>query len=149
MSDALGPARLVEVVLPLAFIPGALALLAETGGWRRLAAAYPLGGRRFPRGHRRFGWALFSGWIGYNGGMLVGADEHGLYLGLWPLLSFRHPDIFIPWSEIAAVRPRRHLWSAYWTIQTRRAPTVDFALHDRTFHAVRARARAAGVPGEY
>lgn len=93
------------------------------------------------------GYAVFRGWIGYNGGLVVGADERGLDVAGMPvLLSFGHPPIFIPWRDVVEIRRRRILWAACYGIRTQGAPEVDFALRRRTFefvrpHAVRAQVR--------
>jgi hypothetical protein len=122
-----------------------LCAFSRLSGWSRLAAAYP--GRAQPATPRRwFGYAVFRGWIGYNGGLVVGADERGLDVAGMPLLlAFCHRPIFIPWSEVVEIRQRRILWTTCYGIRTRRASGVDFALRRRTFEFVRPQALRAQV----
>jgi len=123
--------------------------LSRVAGWPALADRYPAPGER-PRALVRMGYGVFRGWIGYNGGLVVSADERGLFLAAMPVvLSWCHAPVFIPWSEIREIRPRRHLWARLLEIHTAGAPEVDMALHSGTFAPVRRFAAAASVPGEY
>ena len=135
----------------LAFLaPAALiALLARIGGWTALAERYP--GRTRPApASRWFGYGVFRGWIGYNGGLVVGSDAAGLDLRAMPvILSFCHAPIFIPWREVARIERRARWFGSDYRIVTLRAPEVDVALRPGTFDAVRRDARAAGVAGDY
>lgn len=143
----------VGVMLGLGFFSvalpaGVIYLIARTGGWHALAARYPLRGR-FPRPGTRFGFGVFHGWVGYNGALIVAGDERGLYLRATPvLLSWCHPPIFIPWSEIRKIEPSSS-WDRVYRIHTVRAPEVEFALRPGTFAVVREEAKRAGVPGDY
>ncbi|HEU5188168.1 MAG TPA: hypothetical protein VFX14_00620 [Methylomirabilota bacterium] len=120
--------------------------LARLSGWRRLTARYP-GTTAAPAPRPRFGYAVFRGWIGYNGGLVLTADARGLYVSAMPIvLAPWHPPIFIPWGEITEIRLRRILWSGCFGIRTRGAPEIDFALRRRTFELVRADAQRAHVP---
>jgi hypothetical protein len=120
--------------------------LARLSGWRTLAARYP-GGDSAPAPRTRFGYGVFRGWIGYNGGLIVAADLRGLYISAMPiLLAPWHPPIFIPWEEITEIRGRRIFWSRCFGIRMRGAPEIDFALRRRTFELVRADAQRAHVP---
>ena len=119
---------------------------ARLSGWRTLAARYP-GGAFAPAPRTRFGYGVFRGWIGYNGGLIVAADTRGLYISAMPIvLAPWHPRIFIPWEELTEVRGRRILWSRCFGIRTRGAPEVDLALRRGTFELVRADAQRARVP---
>ena len=75
----------LAVLLYLFIVLGAFSRLS---GWSRLAAAYP--GRARPANPRRwFAYGVFCGWLGYNGGLVVGVDDHGLDVaGMLILLAF-------------------------------------------------------------
>jgi hypothetical protein len=119
---------------------------SRLSGWRVLAERYPLRGAA-PAPRTRLGYGVFRGWIGYNGGLVLGADARGLYVSAMPVvLAPWHPPIFIPWPEIAEFRARRIMWSRCYGIRLRGAPEVDFALRQRTFERVRADAQRAHVP---
>ena len=136
-------AALVAVYLYLQLLMWSLARLS---GWRRLAARYP-GTTAAPAPRPRFGYAVFRGWIGYNGGLVLTADTRGLYVSAMPIvLAPWHPPIFIPWGELTEIRRRRILWSRCFGIRTRGAPEIDFALRRRSFELVRADAQRAHVP---
>jgi hypothetical protein len=121
-------------------------LFARLSGWRTLAARYP-GRTPVPSPRKRLGYAVFRGWLGYNGGLIVSADTRGLFISAWAvLLAPCHPPITIPWNEIVAIRRRRILWTTCYGIETRGAPKVDFALRARTFEFVRPQAIRASVP---
>jgi hypothetical protein len=127
---------------------GIIYLIARTSGWNTLAERYPLRSP-FPRPRTRFGFGVFHGWVGYNGALIVASDEAGLYLRATPvLLSWCHPPIFIPWSEIAKIEQISG-WEKVYRLHTLQAPEVDFALLAGTFAVIREDARRAGVPGDY
>jgi hypothetical protein len=124
-------------------------VLSRVAGWPVLADRYPAPGER-PPALVHMGYGVFRGWIGYNGGLVVSADERGLYLSAMPvILSWCHPPIFIPWSEIREIRPRQRLWARLLEIHTAGAPEVDMAINSGTFALVRPFALAAKVPGAY
>ena len=138
------------VALLAVALPGLIIFVfSRVSGWRTLANHYPGEGDR-PRPLTRLGYGVFRSWIGYNGGIVVSANEKGLYLRGTPiLLSFCHAPIFIPWAQVSLIRERGGILAVGYEIRTRRAPEVDFALRPGTFAVIREHARAAGVPGEY
>jgi hypothetical protein len=141
------PTFLVPFVL---LVPvGVIVAISRFSGWNLLAEHYP-GYGDFPRPAKWMGYGVFRGWVGYNGGIVVASDTRGLYVrGMPIILSFCHRRIFIPWSEITRIE-RRSIWSGtVYTIRTRRATEVDFALRPSTFAVVEEAARRAEVPGEY
>lgn len=84
--------------------------------------------------------------MGYNGALIVASDDRGLSLRATPLLlSWCHPPIFIPWSEIQRIEPTSRGDKVY-RIHTIQAPEVDFALRPETFALIREDAKRAGVP---
>jgi len=137
-----------EPVLPVLFllvlIPGLMALLSRLGGWKALAERYPCSGEA-PRPRYWFGYGIFGRWCGYNGCLIVSADQAGCYLSLWRVFSFCHPPIFIPWSELREIRKQTICWKPIYRFVTTRAPEVDFALRGRTFEFIRLQAEACQV----
>jgi hypothetical protein len=141
-------AVVVAILGPIAMVI-LFSLFARLGGWATLAERYP-GRPRPARVACRFGCGTFRGWIGYNGGLVVGSDGDGLDLRAMPvILSFTHAPIFIPWGEIARIDKQSRWFGDCYGLVTRRAPEVDLALRPGTFAAVRAAARSAGVAGDY
>jgi hypothetical protein len=151
MADA-STRTLVSVMLVAAglVVPAVLIfVLSRDARWPVLADRYPLRGER-PPVLVWLGYGVFRGWIGYNGGLVLTADEQGLYLSAMPvILSWCHAPIFIPWSEIREIRPRQRLWARLLEIHTAGAPEVEMAIHSGTFAPVRHFALAANVPGAY
>jgi len=136
-------------VLSIASPIAAIVLLSRLSGWSTLAERYP-GRTRPAKVLRWLGYAVFRGWIGYNGGLVVGSDGEGLDLRAMPvILSFCHPPIFIPWREIARIESRARWFGTGYYLVTRRAPEVDIALRPGTFEVVRTDATSAGVAGNY
>ena len=126
-----------------------LFVLSRASGWPALADRYPAPPVR-PEPLVRLGYGIFAGWIGYNGGIVLSADERGLYLSAMPLiLSWCHAPVFIPWAEIQEIRPTKRLWSTVYEIHTLGASEVDMALRASTFAPARPFAAAAHVPGSY
>lgn len=127
----------------------ALALLARLGGWATLAERYP-GRPRPAKVARWFGYGVFRGWVGYNGGLVIGSDASGLDVRALPVvLSFCHAPIFIPWHDVARIEKRPRWFGTVYRLVMRRARDVNFALRPATFDVVRSDARAAGVAGDY
>jgi hypothetical protein len=141
------PTFLIPLVVLVPFV--VILVLSRVSGWNLLAEHYP-GTGDFPPAKKWMGYGVFRGWVGYNGGIVVASDLRGLYLRATPiLLSFCHRRIFIPWPDISGIE-RRSIWSGeVYSIRTRRAREVDFALRPSTFQVVRDDAQSAGVPGEY
>lgn len=138
----------VAPILGAALFPAAVVyLISRTSGWQTLAERYPLS-VEFPPPKTRFGYGVFRGWVGYNGGIIVSSDRTGLYLRAMPIvLSFCHDPIYIPWSEVVRVEREEGLLENGYRIVTAKAPEVRFALRPGTFATVRDDARAAGVEG--
>jgi hypothetical protein len=96
---------LQKYVLPFNFIilsliwfavPLATSFLSE---WNSIAINYPLKEKykedRLFFQNVQFGLILYTKWV------TVGADKSGLFLEVAPLVSFAHPPISIPWSDIS------------------------------------------------
>lgn len=142
MSDAVLLLTLISVAAPFA----TLFAISRVGGWSRLAARYPAAGPA-PKPLTSFGYGAMRGWVGYNGGLIIAADDAGLHVSTWRfLLSWCHPPVFIPWSQIADLRARKRLWANYYRLDLKGAPDVDFALSAGDVGLLRSRLEQAGIP---
>jgi hypothetical protein len=132
------------MALPLILIPLIMTLISRLGGWAALAERYPMTGEP-PAALCRFGYGLLGRWCGYKGCLIVSADQRGLYLRLWPVFSFGHAPIFIPWAEIQEIR-RKSLWLLpMYRIVARGMPEAELSLYGRSWTVVRPHAEAARV----
>ncbi len=78
-------------------------LLGRAGGWSALAERY----RRddaFPGMKWRFLSGQMRKQAAYNNALTVGADRRGLFLAVSFFFFPSHPKLFVPWSDISAVR---------------------------------------------
>lgn len=140
-----GRLRLLALcLLPFALLPLISLSLSRMGGWAVLAQRYP-GLSDAPRPRLRFGYGVFRGWCGYNGCLVVSADQRGLFLSVWPILAIGHAPIFIPWSEVREVRRANLRGRSIYRLVTARAPEVDFALRGRAWEFVKPHAESARV----
>lgn len=120
--------------------------ISRLSGWDKLAARYPLAGAA-PKALTIFGYGTLRRWIGYNGGLIIAADEMGLYVSTWPVfLSWCHRPVFIPWKAVAGVHARKTLLTLYYRLELRESPEIDFALRAGDFSLVRVFLEKAGVP---
>lgn len=142
----------LPVVLPvvmLGLVASLMFLISRASGWSTLAETYPSQGDA-PRPLVRLGYGVFRGWIGYNGGLVLAADERGLYISAMPIvLSFCHAPIFIPWQGLREIRVRKRWFGSLYELHTAQARDVDFALRPSSFAAIRPFAERAGVAGDY
>ena len=123
----------------------AIFLISRLGGWSQLARAYPRT-EPAPKALTRFGYGAFHFWVGYNGGLIVSADETGLFVSTWPLLlSWCHAPVFIPWNHITEARAGRRIGSVYYTLELNDLPGLGFSLRSGTFNRVRPFLVAGGV----
>ena len=120
--------------------------ISRLGGWKELAARYPRNAPA-PKALTIFGFGAFRGWIGYNGGLILSANDAGLHIATWPvLLSWCHAPVFIPWSQIVDARAGRMWWKTYYRLGLKGAPEIDFALSEGDLRLVRPWFIKAGVP---
>lgn len=133
---------LVSLVFPVATIFA----ISRASGWPRLAARYPEAHAR-PKALTVFGYGTMNRWIGYNGGLILAADDAGLHVATWPvLLAWCHRPVFVPWTQIADLRAHKRLWKTYYRLDLKSAPDVDFALSAGDVGLLRPWLEKAGVP---
>jgi len=89
----------IAIVAWFAFVT---AVIAQLGGWARLAERYRT---ELPRPDNA---RLTSGrmrWMtGYNSVLYVGWTDAGLYLSVFPLFRAGHPPLLVPWSDVEVLR---------------------------------------------
>ncbi|TWU13654.1 hypothetical protein CA54_24890 [Symmachiella macrocystis] len=106
-----------------------LFIMAEVGGWRRLAKTYAccekIDGTT---------WWMQSGSMGgstgYGLSLNITANDQGLRIAVVPLVVFFglfHPPLFIPWEEIQAVRSQMFFYQ-YVTLVFQAHPDIPFAI---------------------
>ena len=108
--------------------PPVLILLGRIGGWATLAQRYHASGPT-PASATR-GVSGRVGGLSYRNNLVVGMDDHGLYLA--PMLPFRlgHAPLHIPWSAIQA-QQRPTAESAQVQLTIRDVATVPVQLPAR------------------
>ena len=103
MSTDAAVGLLVAASIPILLF-GTLFALSRYGGWSQLADRYPARGAA-PTPATRFGYAAFRGWVGYNGCIVLAADDTGLHIRTWPFFSLVHAAILIPWGQVLEIVP--------------------------------------------
>lgn len=108
-------------VLILGFTCSILYLISFLSGWRKLARLYPAynppDGTRFRFQSGKVGWA------GYNNCLTYCVGFSGLYIAVFPLFSFGHHPLLIPWGEIRAVE-ERSVFFCHYAILSIGAPEI-------------------------
>lgn len=104
-----------------------LPIISYLGGWSTLAKTYRC--RQHFEGKRWYGQdiAIGSKWFNYSGCVTVGANEQGLYLGIFFRLA--HPPLFIPWDDLQIIPQTLAIPFVKVQIiqfQTRQVPSVRF-----------------------
>ncbi len=105
-------------------------LVARLGGWATLATFYRLSGS-FNGDCWRFQSGEFRWKMGYNNCLTVGANLTGLYLCVFFLFRFGHPDLFIPWADISVTPGKRGFLSIYTEFRFRQARMIPFRVNER------------------
>jgi hypothetical protein len=105
-------------------------IVSRIGGWATLATFYRLSGSlngecwQFQSGGLR--WKM-----GYKNCLTVGVNPARLYLSVFFLFRFGHPNLFIPWAEISATLSKRDFLSIYTEFKFRQAPMIPFRVNER------------------
>lgn len=107
--------------LGLAWLCFILNTIAVAGGWRKLARRYPAytppDGPKFNFQSGKLGWAAYNNCLTYC------AAFNGLYVAVFPLVSFGHRPLLIPWGEIRAAEEKRVFFRSY-AVLTIGAPEI-------------------------
>jgi hypothetical protein len=93
---------LIIIAWPIAFgllWGGIVWLMAQIGGWSRLARHYP-GSKVPPEGRVLASATGMIGLSSYKRVLRIVVTAEGLYLSVWRIFSIAHPPLFIPWSAI-------------------------------------------------
>ena len=105
-----------------------LFLLAQLGGWSRLAQHYQaqtdFTGKK---------WRFKSGRMGltnYSACLTIGANNSGLYVAVLPLFRVGHPPLLIPWADITTSKSKS-FWISYLDFTFARAPSVTFKIPEQ------------------
>ncbi len=132
-----------SIVLTAAIHPAVMWTLSRLA-WKAVADAYPAAATT-PAPATSTGYGVFNGWLGYKGCLVIGADDAGLHVRNWPLLSAFHAPFFVPWSEIAGARPRKIFWADYVEVTFRKTPGITFSIRGGTYEALRPAFTKAGL----
>jgi hypothetical protein len=78
-------------------------LISLTGGWKTLSKRFRL---QQPYTGAFWKWqrAMMRMFVSYNGCLIVGADQMGLFLDIMLLFRPGHPALFVPWNEVTVAR---------------------------------------------
>ena len=116
-----------------------LSLISRFGGWAKLAEPFAV---ETPfEGHARRGFQRLQ--LGrataYKNCITFGVDERGLWISVMAPFRFRHPALYIPWSEIETdMSHSRRLKLTFPSV-----PGVTATMSRRVFEEL---AREAGTP---
>ena len=90
---------------------GIMAIIAQFGGWGKVAAVYRAGTR--PEGKVfRFESGTF-GLSNYNTCLTYIVNREGVYVSVFFIFNFMHPSLFIPWRDILNRQEKRMLWFTF------------------------------------
>jgi len=104
-------------------------LIGRISGWSALANFYRFSGE-FQGERWRFQSAEMRWRIGYNNCLTIGANESGLYISLFFLFRFNHPNLFIPWNEVTLDAKKGFLYK-YLEFRFLQAPMIPFRVSER------------------
>jgi hypothetical protein len=105
-----------------------LQVIANVGGWNRLAAVYrhdgPFTGQTW-----RFRDMVLKRWCNYGGCVTYGVTAEGLYVS--PVFRIAHRPVLIPWEDLAISYKERRTWLGTWgwaELVPRQVPNVSLSL---------------------
>jgi len=129
----------------IGFLIALFALIARISGWATLANYYRFAGT-FTGPSWRFQSAQMRWKMGYNNCLTIGANESGLYLSVFFLFRFGHPDLFIPWGDIS-VGGKKGFLHSYMEFRFQQVPAIALLVTERLGRQI---GKAAGNawPGE-
>jgi hypothetical protein len=104
-------------------------LIGRISGWSILATFY-----RFSESFIGECWRFQSAelrWkMGYNNCLTIGTNSSGLFISMFFLFRFGHPQLFIPWSDVS-VETKRGFLCKYMEFHFRQAPIIPFRVSER------------------
>jgi hypothetical protein len=136
--------QLFLFILPALLFIAVSLLISVIGGWRSLASAYLLSDP-FPAGRWWFQSARMRFGLAYNGCLIVGADQRGLYISIFFLFRIGHPPLFIPWQDVS-ISFGRSKWFGGVTLRFKNEPQVPFRISETLAKRLRAVAGSAWTP---
>jgi len=117
-------------------------ILSRISGWSSLAHLYrasqpPLGS----------GCYFQTGWIGkvsYKNCVSIYASPEGFYLAVFPLFSFAHPPLWIPWSTVHHITSQKFLWTESVSFDIGSPKITSLTLPKKAFASLPAMAEEIG-----
>lgn len=106
-----------------------LTLIAWVSGWRELARHY-FSNRPFLG--RIWNWqsAMLRWGCSFSFCLTIGSDSSGIYAAVFPVFSFSHPPLFIPWDDVR-IRRVKSRWARsgeFWELKFDRVPAIPFRI---------------------
>ncbi len=122
---------LVFVPLWVVFVFGmSMAITSKLSGWSLLAQRFRYDGEWTGV---RWNWqsARMRTGAGYNNILTVGANLEGMYIHPAKLFSYRHPALFIPWSEVQVGKTMTFLFISRTRLTLGLTEQVPFTVKSR------------------
>jgi hypothetical protein len=109
-------------------------VLSLASGWRSLYNSFPISNRSLPKMSLTNGQFRYI--VGYHNVLRLGSDRDGLYLAILFLFRFRHPTLFVPWSEIEILPEKSFLFFRWRSLILGRESRVPLMLKSRVASAL-------------
>ncbi len=132
------------------FWAGICGLLAILGGWASLATYFRAGdnvdGVRFRYASGSMGIRFFP--VHYGSCLFITVTDTGFRLSILFLFRVLSPPLFIPWTSVASIEPKRFLFFSYTVIKLREQWPIIFVRGraGRQIEQAYARASISNVP---